>query len=377
METENKSTRVSWIDTARGLGIFLVILAHVPVKEFYGFSIIRWIYIFHMPLFFFLAGLTHKKAEFAATAKKSFIQLVIPYIVLYTITCILWILKSYWLHPEKFQTAANTFKIIREDFLGMIFVTGLNTKYSVHENPPLWFLICLFWCKLIHSIFYKNDNENNPKSNAAAIAVFFTLAFIIKKSNIPSFTPVIVDDDVCKIADRFIPLSIGSITLAYPFFYAGTLLKDRFFKDSSECKRIPLAAKTLIFFLLTSLFYCINRETININYNQYGSDLFLFFAGGMCGIMFIKKLSELICSLIKTNGFYGANSLSILAFHGITAFLVHRCSNALHIRLGNIFISDSFSIFSATIFSLCSMLLCTIPAYLIKKFCPWMIGQKK
>lgn len=377
METENNSTRISWIDTARGLGIFLVILAHVPVKEFHSFSIVRWIYIFHMPLFFFLAGLTHKKAELSVTVKKSSIQLVVPYICLYLITAFLWILKSHHVHPEKFQTAAMTLKIIREDFLGMIFVTGLNTKYSVHENPPLWFLICLFWCKLIHSVFYKKNDENNSKSNLALIAVFLTLAFIIKKINIPSFTPVIVDDDVSKIAERFIPLSIGSIVLAYPFFYTGTLLKDSFFKNTNTYKKSETAIKTIIYFALTTLFYCVNRENININYNHYGCDLALFFLGGMCGIMFMKNLSELICSFSKPIQFFGANSLSILAFHGLTAYCVHNYSNRFKLNWGNIFIDDSFSIFTALLFSLCSMLLCIIPAYFIKKFCPWMIGQKK
>lgn len=377
METENTGTRITWVDTARGIGIFLVILAHVPVKDFYGFSIVRWIYIFHMPLFFFLAGLTHKKAELNVTAKKSFRQLVIPYIVLYVITCIFWILKSYFVHPEKFQTAVQVLKIIREDFLGMIFVTGLNTRYSVHENPVLWFLICLFWCKIIHSIFYRKNNEDNIKANICVTAIFLTIAFVIRKLNIPSFTKILVDDDVSKVANNFIPLSIGSITLAYPFFYTGTLLKEKFFKNDTEEKKSSIAIKTFLFFTLTTLFYCINKDNININHNRYGCDLLLFLLGGFCGILFMKNLSHLLCVINKPVGFFGANSLSVLAFHGITAYIVHKYSHSLHINLGSIFIDDSFSILTGVIFSFCSLLLCAIPAYLIKRFCPWMIGQRK
>jgi fucose 4-O-acetylase-like acetyltransferase len=58
--------RLSWVDTAKGLGIFLVVFGHCgrglmsagiaptsgPLAE-----TIRWIYTFHMPLFFWLSGL--------------------------------------------------------------------------------------------------------------------------------------------------------------------------------------------------------------------------------------------------------------------------------------------------------------------------------
>ena len=60
------AARVGWIDTAKGLGIMLVVVGHVmrglvasklvadtPTVSF----IDAWIYAFHMPLFFFLSGL--------------------------------------------------------------------------------------------------------------------------------------------------------------------------------------------------------------------------------------------------------------------------------------------------------------------------------
>ena len=49
-----KSERIAWIDAAKGIGILLVVLGHtfnIPVW------LHNWIYSFHMPLFFLLAGL--------------------------------------------------------------------------------------------------------------------------------------------------------------------------------------------------------------------------------------------------------------------------------------------------------------------------------
>jgi fucose 4-O-acetylase-like acetyltransferase len=59
-------SRLPWVDTAKGLGIILVVFGHVlrgllnnnimtrtPIAQFVD----AWIYTFHMPLFFFLSGL--------------------------------------------------------------------------------------------------------------------------------------------------------------------------------------------------------------------------------------------------------------------------------------------------------------------------------
>lgn len=46
--------RLIWIDIAKGIGLFLVILGHMPsLPEWFRL----WIFSFHMPLFFFLIWL--------------------------------------------------------------------------------------------------------------------------------------------------------------------------------------------------------------------------------------------------------------------------------------------------------------------------------
>ena len=44
-------TRIGWVDTAKGIGLLLVIIGHLPIP-----LVPVWIYTFHMPLFFFLSG---------------------------------------------------------------------------------------------------------------------------------------------------------------------------------------------------------------------------------------------------------------------------------------------------------------------------------
>lgn len=61
-----KPTRIQWLDYAKGIGIFLVVLGHtlramvnseILESSITVNSIDRWIYAFHMPLFFLISGL--------------------------------------------------------------------------------------------------------------------------------------------------------------------------------------------------------------------------------------------------------------------------------------------------------------------------------
>ena len=72
--SENKK-RINWIDWAKVIGIWLVILGHAPAKGHI------FIYMFHMPLFFMLSGFLYKRTNFKSEIKKSFRSLIIPYLI--------------------------------------------------------------------------------------------------------------------------------------------------------------------------------------------------------------------------------------------------------------------------------------------------------
>ena len=71
--------RIDWIDYAKALGVFLVIMGHT----YKGYSFIGWIYSFHMPLFFFLSGTTLKIEQISCKEffKEGVKALLIPYIL--------------------------------------------------------------------------------------------------------------------------------------------------------------------------------------------------------------------------------------------------------------------------------------------------------
>ena len=68
MHLENKdffaqNQRIEYIDIAKGMGIILMIMGHIGYGELFH----RFIHAFHMPLFYFCAGLLYKEKSKAAT----------------------------------------------------------------------------------------------------------------------------------------------------------------------------------------------------------------------------------------------------------------------------------------------------------------------
>jgi fucose 4-O-acetylase-like acetyltransferase len=102
MERDSRESRLNWVDTAKGLGIMLVVVGHVirglvsadlmewtPAARFAD----AWIYSFHMPLFFFLTGLflcrSASKMSLADFVSDKARVIAYPYVVWSTITVLL------------------------------------------------------------------------------------------------------------------------------------------------------------------------------------------------------------------------------------------------------------------------------------------------
>jgi fucose 4-O-acetylase-like acetyltransferase len=135
------SKRIKWIDTAKGLGIILVILGH---KLTISSSIYNYIYSFHMPFFFFLSGYLFsdinnmKLKDFAIKKSRS---LLIPYFIFAAISYIYWIF---------FQTQMGD--DIKHPDMGHLFVGIFYSNPNYHFmafNVALWFLTCLFCTEIL------------------------------------------------------------------------------------------------------------------------------------------------------------------------------------------------------------------------------------
>jgi fucose 4-O-acetylase-like acetyltransferase len=133
MNTETASAKprvhVPWIDTLKGIGISLVVLGHIrsngPVTFF--------IYVFHMPLFFFMSGYLHRvESRIGLYARKKSIHLLVPYTSFVIAVTLLRV-------PHFFRHAVTLHRLGHAAFLLLWGGAELKGTYGV-----LWFLTCLF-----------------------------------------------------------------------------------------------------------------------------------------------------------------------------------------------------------------------------------------
>lgn len=371
---ENKE-RVRWLDTARCIGIFLVILGHISFGTVFGYSVKNWIYSFHMPLFFFLAGLTHKEMNFAGSIKKAAQQLLLPYAVFYALTFLWWLVVSVLRHPEIYP---NRFDTVSKGLLGLLIADGYDTKISSMANVPLWFCAGLFWCKAVFAIVENSAREKKQKiAHVLLCAFLLLLAFVGRKYDVPHFEETVFGEYTIKRAIQFVPFSLQTLTLSYPIFFAGVCMKERIFvnppRESQKAKRIFIA---LLSFLSSVVVTYLNGR-IDMDGVNFGNDIFLFLLGAFCGIVFIYEFSVLVSPLPKFFSFMGKESLSILACHSVAtslAFALVKYVFRISLKATE---ENPLPFPLAILFAVTSFFLCAIPCLVISKWFPWILGRKK
>lgn len=154
--------RIVWIDIAKALGIFLVIMGHT------GFPILIrcWIYSFHMPLFFFISGLWFKELEIRENIKKKFKSYLIPF---YGYSLI-FLAINYILFRDKLQLQNSL----------------LDIAVGKGSYPILWFLFALFFVENIYLIVYKIAKKSVGKVFFASL-VLAMIGCIANSLDIPNY----------------------------------------------------------------------------------------------------------------------------------------------------------------------------------------------
>lgn len=117
------SSRIEWLDTAKGLGTLLVIIGHNLGFIHGNPEWHRYIYTFHMPLFFLATGCTINTKTPESLLKRA-ATLAIPYLVMSTIMLPV---------THYFEPTTNYTDLI----IGILYGTGHTI-----DLVPLWFLTC-------------------------------------------------------------------------------------------------------------------------------------------------------------------------------------------------------------------------------------------
>lgn len=342
----NKRVEIPFLNTAKTICMFLVVLAHLPIPH----ELCAFISTFRMPLFFFISG--YLVSFKASTSKEFFIKkfktLVIPYFFFAIVSFFLW----YVIGRKYGDDALKQDSVVK--FLIGIFY-AIPSKEYLGFNLPIWFLPALFCAELIFHFCRKwfGNREYLP------VAGFFLFGILVK-NHLPFRLPWGID--------------VSFFVLI--FMYLGFLMKkqkvgDSFFYGFSFTKRLLLSS---LFLGITIVIGSKNNmgsyiSVWSLNFNNY----FLFIIGSLSGILFILFLSSCLKNSRMWH-FYGRNTIVVLGFHTL-CFSFIKAIQVYGFKIPASYIDDS--ILFNLLYVVCAFALLAPVIYIINRYFPFLLGREQ
>jgi len=271
-----KKTRIEYIDLAKGMCIFLVVLFHLSSKLHIQYPLGNYMILFRMPLYFFLSGCFFKPYEgFVDFMKRKVNKLVIPFFFAYLVFSFL--IPSFVYHC--FDLNWGTLSLRR------LPVAWLYTDYP---SVAIWFLLCLFEMNII----------------------FYFSYWIAQKTKYPIATLIVCSVIMVIIGTELmnhgfnLPCKLNKALRSQPYFLAGylTLRHSNILKPNKTDKFLPL----IIIGCFAMLWLFAQFADVLGLLHRYICGLF-----GTFGILLLAKLLK----WLPTFSYFGRYSIMILISH--------------------------------------------------------------
>lgn len=287
------SKRLEYIDIAKGIGILLVVMAHndfALVSPFFY----KFIYAFHMPLFFFVSGMFFKAdLPFLTVLRRRFDTLLKPY--LFTILLIYFMTLSF--------TKVNF------DMATMRVIKALYANGHYIDWVQLWFLPHLFALNLFAFAFYWLMKRSNLPWSKWVLLIVIQVVGVLFLGAFWPFTLSVLGREITLYG---LPLSIDLVLVSGFFFILGCEVNKSI---PGEVFGHPLTLVGTGAGLLAMVLFL--PQSIDFNTRFYES-LPINTLEALLGIAFILALSkqiERIPPLSAVFRYVGQASLVILIFH--------------------------------------------------------------
>lgn len=267
-------------DIMKGIGIVAVIIGHSTVPGF----IFKFLFIWHMPLFFIIGGYFFSPKSGTVLYNSIYKSLLFPYLLTsLVIIALTGVINSF--------TANNI-------VLGYVWGT-LSGSGSCY-NPVLfgghafigaiWFLLALAWCRIIYNRIYKWNV--NTKVKVLFIIIISYLATVLGKF-------------------IYIPTDLSQGTAALVFFCVGNLCRNFRFLDFIMNKKVYFFIISL--FLLTIGMMMKPMRMVDNTYQFWPLNVLSAFGGGILVYILSSYLSNFKFGTFMSK--IGKISIVILSVH--------------------------------------------------------------
>ena len=315
---ENK--RLSWLDALRGFGIILITLGHLGCFELCE----RYIYSFHVPLFFFISGYLYKTKALPLKTyiKKKTMSILVPFLAWNIMSSMVEFLLGY-------NTQRTLFRM-------------LTYKGMLCWNSPLWFLLVLYFTEVLFAILDRINSKTYFKFiNIACCLVLFAF-----------------------IGDIRLTLKLNLVPYAMIFYTMGNIMRTNIENKGFFLKRWQKIPSALFLFTVGFVVGGVLNVRIKYTHAIWGNYFYVFLAA-FCSILFyyilFRNIDKLGYSKLLT--YLGANSMIIMC----SQYWVFRVCDILAKRLFNYILWFRRDTIKAVLFSAFTLtLICTL-TYFYKK----------
>lgn len=268
--------RFDEIDIAKGVGIFFIMLGHLEP----GILLMRFIYSFHLFLFFACSGFLGRRYETRPVCRviiNNVRRLLVPYVIWSIITQVVALL----LHDIDLIQAVRNF-----------FFFDANVGW----NAALWFLVSLFWTDTLCCFFVKCQRWVQFLFIIVLVFLWYLLVFY----------------------EITLPLGFYTVPIASFFWMLGYYMSTTdLIIRISKYSRMTISILVVVLLLVNITFGTILNSVISIYHIKYENILFTIIAG-VAGILAIFILCGSIFNCRTVNNVfivYGKNTLTILCTH--------------------------------------------------------------
>lgn len=276
------NNRIKWIDTAKGIGLILVIFGHLSIPY-----LTTWIYTFHMPLFFFLSGFvfTENKYSFDEFCVRKIKTILLPYFVYATIILLFYCIVNICIAPELCIYGKTT------DMIKGILVQK--------HYWTIWFLACLLVVEIFFFVLQKKCRNIKVLTSASFVVALISVLYR-------------------RFGGVSLPWNIDVALVAQLFFCLGFV-----FKKEKKIQAILIRQKGYKFCFLTICLLSINvlfsaisiklgHRSFDMSVGLYGLEVATLISS-VAGILFITMIATRLNWMPIT--YLGQNTMFIFALH--------------------------------------------------------------
>lgn len=331
--------RDSQLDILKGIGIILVVFAHTSETDVNSI-----IYLFHMPLFFFLSGAAlDYSSNKDINLLKRFKHIMVPYFLFSMLCFLYWYFVEMRFRPihesSQFSGWLGSLDYRWQQFINII--TGFSVKSSFVYNAVLWFLPCLF----VAMIIYQALRKWLGRYSVIGVVMLASTAFFFNNIRLPWCTEIAF--------------------VALPFIYGGKMLYGK----------IRIASPWIgTLFFLSIILILIFQPHVSMKRHVYG-EWWLFYLVAFCIILSLCVFSRYLVNREKgILKWLGKNSLAIMCIHEpVKRILLVVVSKLSGMDVATLRESVIISI-SITIL----LMLLLVPVIIgINRYIPFILGKEK